>query len=803
MVSALPGPQPIDFNTPPLLLCDCDSIPPTLIDIDDVLVFQFRKEACADDAVIFDGLVGAVVDGMGWTYLIDGSLRVTPGLGTINGTFPFVPAPGATYRIVVGDLILSGGHFTISCGGHSFDIGTPGFSTIIFTAITAAPLVLTSYNDSKFILSGLVITDFGAALQVAITDTEGGVTTINYGSNHSLFSFSGDRVTAMIPMSDTHINAEQCFTVTVTDGCDGGSGSGSGSGSDGELVSQRLRAIRPDCRTLTVRTCLDEDAMGFAPFAPRVLVPAQLGRPTWKHDVAEQRGVDGRHMTTYADRVTSLALRIGALGYHDHNYLSSLPEWDHVYLYSQGTIVEVQPDGEAYEPAYADSDSVGSVEIAFRLKEELVRNVNCGAEGDGCNPASDPICNTADVSFTFNLDGSAMNITLNGITSFVPGDVTVTVGSGTPTVHTFDTENLPDTITIGSLPNDTYDIVVHIADASRAECFDERILHHLFRCVGDGIGTITVGTGSGAGSLKAVSSSGYFAVREAGSGVFAVHASSTTVVIPEGGTYCLWPCDEDGAISGDITDINPLSGGVTGYDFSDLGGLLRLNINSVPVLETVQALPPSLTSFLIGTAPLVTELPPLHEGLTSLSVTMTPLLEEIPNCPSTLTSVYFWGIPLVDTLPAWPSGLLSAFVNTMDALLAIPAHPSTMTYIYYANLPLVSSIPATGAAMVSYDINNTAGAGMTTIGDFSPSAETIVRIGDTVFTFGVLPKITALQVVSGWSNATSTTVDQLINALDATVANGTCILGAINLALRTSASDTNYNDCLANGWTFS
>lgn len=744
MVSALPGPQPIDFNTPPLLLCDCDSIPPTLIDIDDVLVFQFRKEACADDAVIFDGPVGAVVDGMGWTYLVDGALRVTPGLGTINGTFPFVPAPGATYRIVVGDLILSGGHFTISCGGHSFDIGTPGFSTIIFTAITAAPLVLTSFNDSKFILSGLVITDFAAALQVAITDTEGGVTTINYSSNHSLFSFSGDRVTAMIPMSDTHINAEQCFTVTVTDGCDGGSGSGSGSGSDGELVSQRLRAIRPDCRTLTVRTCLDEDAMGFAPFAPRVLVPAQLGRPTWKHDVAEQRGVDGRHMTTYADRVTSLALRIGALGYHDHNYLSSLPEWDHVYLYSQGTIVEVQPDGEAYEPAYADNDSVASVEIEFRLKEELVRNVNCGAEGDGCNPASDPICNTADVSFTFNLDGSAINITLNGITSFVPGDVTVTVGSGTPTVHTFDTETLPDTITIGHLPNDTYDIVVHIADASRAECFDERILHHLFRCAGEGFGTYGVPAG-GTGILEIITSTGWFSTRNMATdevvvyGDFNTSGDSTAILA---GDYCVYASDEAGVQSGAITIYDTSDSDTTYYTIMD------------------------------------------YTSLTIYGAFNLPHLVALPQAPDSVVAENYGNLPLVTALPSPPASSMASNYYSLNQVTEIPAQHAGIEYFNMTDMPLVTTLPdfATGA-QVRLVLNN------------CPLLHTI----------GVLPQITNLVITDCGFN-TSSVVDALVNALNPSAPPGGAYKhAAFNglLSLRTSASDANYNDCLANGWTFS
>lgn len=791
MLEALPGPQPIDFNTPPLLLCDCGDIPPTLIGEDDVLVFQVRRLPCDGDEVLFSNLSSLTPDAPGWTYTLDGALRVEPGNGTINGASTFVPVTGTTYRLVIGEVNIHEGGFTVTCGGVSFTVDTAGTHTFIFTAVNSAPLVLTTNDGSGFILYGLVVQDFSSALQVVITDSDGDHAAMEYGDHPSWFSFVDDRVTVSVPMADTDLSAGECFTVTISDTCEGGN----------SLTSQRLQVVAEICKVITVRTCLDDEAMGFVPFAPRLCVPAQVGRASWATESEEERSALGRYRTNYADRVLTLAVRTGAISYHDHNYLSSLPAWDHVYLYSDpARVLDVQPNSDGYEPAYDVSDSVAPVEFAVRLKQELVRNVACAAEGAGCAPADDPICNTADVQFSFSLDGNDLNITLVGITEFMPGDVTITVGEEAPFVASFDTENLPSTIAVHDLPPGNYDIGVVISNPSQPECFDHRIISRMFTCQGDGFGRIVVPTTGGNATIRPYTSTGFVSLYNSDTGITSTYAQGVYTSITAG-TWCLFASDSGGGVTGGITNIIPLSGNVESYDFTDLAALVgTLRIESCPLLSTVGNYPPSATGVAVMNCSGVTALSALPAGVTALSLINLPVLAAVPTYPAGLTYVDLRSLPLITSLAAHPSTVTHIVVRSMP-LTTLPAHPPGLIQATYTHLYSVTSIPAIPASCSFLHLEEITSL---TIGTFAVGAKVnlkVKKVNTLNFTNHAL--YSGVSITLGWTNANSTSVDALINALDSTVPNSVCTIGATALAMRTAASDTNYNACVANGWVFS
>lgn len=564
MIEALSGPQPINFNQPPFMGCACeiDGNARTLVLRDDMIVFQLRKTPCDDDTLLFSALTSLVPDEPGWTYTTYGDLRVVPGLGTVNGVASFSVVVGMSYRIDVVGANLHDAGFSLSMGGHVFDVDASGDHTFVFTATTSGSLTLTSTNESGFLLGGLNVYDFGFGVQIIVTDKDGDHAPLTYADHTSWFTFAADTVTVTMPVSAALVPVGECFTITVEDTCDGGS----------SVTSQSLRVVVPDCSLITFRGCLDGEAMGFQPFAPRLTVPATVGRASWKTEGEEEHASDGTRRITSANRELILSVRTGAIGYDDHNFLSSLPLWDHVYVYQGSHILEVQAAMDGYEPSYDVSDTVGTVEFNVKLRQELVNKVACGALGDGCSPAEDPICPHADITTAFNVGGDALNITLNSILEFMPGTVTVTINGGTPIDFTFDTGSLPDTIVVHEAHPTDY-IVVHIANAVQTECYDEITLGTPpLICVGEGIASVkmqAVPSGGTGAYISANTSTGHFAIRDSVTGVVSVDGTPAA-----GRGYCVFSCDEAGHKSGSITEITIAN--ASGFDVSGLASTLTM-----------------------------------------------------------------------------------------------------------------------------------------------------------------------------------------------------------------------------------
>lgn len=626
MITALPGPQPINFNPQPYLGCPCDTwgdVRSLVLSSDD-LVFQFRRTPCPEDLALFSSLHDLLPSGPGWTYTLDGSLRVWPGAGTVTGTASFGVLTGHAYRIEVSGVNLHGEGFTVSIGGHTFEINSTEDRVFTITATDASPLTLTTTDESGFLLASLRVYSFGDGLQIKITDSQGEHAPLPYASHVSWFTFAEDTVTVMMPVIETGIGVGECFTVTVEDTCEGG----------GSITSQSLRVVDPDCSLVTFRGCLDAPAMGFQPFAPRLTVPAMVGRASWNVEGEEERSSDGVRRITSGDRGMALTVRTGAIGYDDHNFLSSLALWDHVYAYQSDLVLEVAPTLDRYEPNYDACDTIGPVEFTLRLRSELIRKVACGALGEGCHPDNDPICPRAAVSMAWGSGGDRLNLTLDSVLEFMPGDVTVTINDRDPVVFNFDTDNLPSTVIVrDAFPYDH--ITIHIANADREECFDEIILSPPFVCEGPGTASIVVAPGGGTKLFVTDGTSTHFTIRGP-SHTFTWPLNALDGIEIGDGPWCIYASDAAGNPGGIIYDLQIgmfTQNDIMSVDLSRMSGLQNVSFILVETAATFAPLNADLENISIGGAALISALPSFSniDGLQSFSIDNMSVLSALPD----------------------------------------------------------------------------------------------------------------------------------------------------------------------------
>jgi hypothetical protein len=146
--------------------------------------------------------------------------------------------------------------------------------------------------------------------------------------------------------------------------------------------------------TVKLRVCNDAEALGFVAGRFEVRVQASLIRPTWEYEVAEERLSNGRINRHFIDRQAAYQFLIQTQHEKLHPFLAAMSMFDHFYIEDGAWSI----DAEAYAPGYDSLTGAGGVALTVRKVQELVRKVLCDDAGQGCDPADDPICNTADVT---------------------------------------------------------------------------------------------------------------------------------------------------------------------------------------------------------------------------------------------------------------------------------------------------------------------------------------------------------------------------------------------------------------------
>lgn len=376
MITAIPN-QSVNFAPSLLKGCACDTLDPALIidPTDDNLMFQIGISRCADAV----GLVDGDFEASNWKG--SGGFFVTPGSACAgngnNGSTlvesSFTPTVGQVYTLVFFIPQGSVGSVGVVFGGFSQTISAPGDYSFSFIATSTQRLEFTIIgDDTSLCIQAAQIYGANTDIEVSLLDVNGTpFFTIDPLNDPEYFTYGSTSLTVNIPMFDA--DHEGCFTVQVDDTCD-----------TVTLVSNTIKAMDTSC-TLKIRVCNDGDSMGFTQdFAPEARLDAQLVRPEWEYDISEERYSNGRISRPYADRQRAMEFRISLVSEDLHQFLSSIPLWNHFYIGQDEYVM----DADGYRPIYGDVfDGTGGIVRTVRPKQELLRNVLCGPETlAGCVP---------------------------------------------------------------------------------------------------------------------------------------------------------------------------------------------------------------------------------------------------------------------------------------------------------------------------------------------------------------------------------------------------------------------------------
>jgi hypothetical protein len=446
--------QPINF-VPSEVAADCDDRPiALLVDEGDDLIFQFGVERCPDAPQLLAPLSEQdwITDG-GWAFTGGGACAVVNNGGAYIEDSTWTPTPGVYYELEVTlQSVVSDGVF-ISAGGWQQNFNTPGTFRVIFQAANNDPLRVTVISDTGAACIGSIdlyeANDEWEVVALCDGNLQG---SWDLTSAPQLFTYTADGVAAIIPVSQV---LSSNFTLELRDGC-----------SDAAFCSQRISV--EDCRrTVLLRVCNDEPALGFGPGRFEVRLRASLVRPQWTYDVAEERLANGRINRTYVDRQEVWELQIERVGDELQPFIALLPLFDHVYIGTK----EWSVDAVNYTPQYGDGDvGTGAALLSLRAKESLVRRVRCVAEGEGCNPANDPICPTPSATITLVKQPTSMRynieVVLLSTVGFMPDRLLWSI-NGTPQGNVaFST---PQSKQIGPL-NPGTQVVITITNADDPAC---------------------------------------------------------------------------------------------------------------------------------------------------------------------------------------------------------------------------------------------------------------------------------------------------------------------------------------------
>jgi hypothetical protein len=589
------GAQPIDFGNNPSF-ADCEDVqPPLLMDTTDTLLFQLGIGCCDENPLITepDFRTGWLTAGR-WT-VVQGQAFSTDGAQQASIEWPnLTPTPGDIYCISIDFSEVGGAGVVVRFGGGEWAVGQGGVWSVTHVATDTNVLSIQLVQaGSNVTMASAQVFEGPDDIEVELFDCEGDTVlfTATLNTTPQYFQIFEDVLLVNIPMEDTGIEAG-CFRVRALFDC-----------SYGDAPIESTTVIKVDtaqCRgTIKLRVCNDAPKMGVAPGYFEQRIAASLVRPRWNIDLQEQRQSDGRIVRTYADRTTTWELWVEPVGYSHHQFLSSLPLWDHLYL--QG--VEWAAQGAEYTPDYTGRTTVGGITLELRPRKELLRAVQCATIGEGCDPANDPVCSPLNfvVGGPDIIEGVYfVRLVIFDDLGFTPGPIEWRLGGvlQTPVPYTG-----PDTYLFGPAPPGSL-VVITIEDTSKPGCFENVVWRQplptqsfTLEVVGDPDG----------GFFEISTSTGYF-VMISDTGVYqVVDASMWSNPFPEEGRYSIFSSLADGTPSGAIEGITIFDTPIVPLDFSNLSQINGLELQNCSLSAPAPLGPaPNLVNLSYTDSPLIT-----------------------------------------------------------------------------------------------------------------------------------------------------------------------------------------------------
>lgn len=639
MISPIPN-QPISFVQSLVKGCDIDAERrSSYIATTDELRFQVKYLQCGDTPnLVSDSMIYWTPQGLSWRFSGSGAC-ITEGMAGAGISYPaFEPVPGTAYRIVI-DAVNFVGQFILTVGGNDFTLtGDAGYDLFFIAGTNQFPVIYPLNDESSgCIQDGVYIYEMTAELTVRFMQGADELYSVNYADEPEYFSFVNGGINVIMPMSVTGIAVGECFTIEMTDDCD-----------DVTLVSQQFRAVSADdCKYLAIRACNDYDAMGFAnPFSPRIRIPATLARPRYQYETNDERHSNGRNYRSFADRDREMTLGTDPLNEDDHSFLSALPLFSHVYIGND----EMFFNADTYEPAYGDVwSATGAVQMQVKFKQELLRNVQCGPELEGCAPVNDPICNIPSILFSWTDNILRANLTSNA--GFLVDTIRVISGEFDSGEQHY--PGIPSSLYYGPFPDGQL-TTIYVTNLTMPTCNYRRDLYvPVFACPGP---MFTIGGDNAFIALE--TSTGYIRYRAA-DGVMYGGMDSNEYELP-GGTYCSYSSSgfDETVGSGYITTFT--AGGISSIDTHGLNAVqqFRLDESSVTYVDL---------SIMIYATIIILD---VVEEILSIDVSQNTLLDllRIRRAPL-ITSLDLTGLTALKTLDVQECDLLSSI--TLDPAMLL------------------------------------------------------------------------------------------------------------------------------------
>lgn len=738
MIRPVPN-QPISFAATLTLGCACDG-PMSYMAPSDELRFQVQYQQCGDAESLITSSWGSWTMDEAWA-IIDGNACIAPGNAEMQLRYEgWAPTPGTAYRLVIDGVQLNG-TFAVRVGGTEHIIsGVSGYD-LFFIAGTADYLTIVPLTDvsNGCVQFGLYVYELDADLEVRFMNGTEEIFAVNFEDDEEYFTFVNGGVNVAMPMSVTGIAPGECFTVVIEDLCD-----------ETAMESQWFRMVdSDDCTYIPIRACNDYDAMGFAnPFSPRIRIPATLAHPKYDYTTSDERHSNGRNYRPYADREREMTVGTDVLNEDDHRFLSALPLFSHVYIGEDEYIVS----SDTYEPAYSDVWSAsGAVQFQVKPKEELLRNVQCGPELQGCAPEFDPICNEPNIQFSFA--DNEMSATLVSMAGFPVGTIRVTSGAYDSGELTF--SGVPDTLTFGPFA-DGQELVIQVTNTALPACNwrGERTVP-TFVC--DRIGnSIYFVNNEAEVTMEITTNGGFSKIRAASDGTINSGNNGDGIITGPAGAQCIWPTDNLGLAAGVIQQLNLYY--VTQMEFINVGSIWNFGIvdSSIPELDFTNF--GSLTSLVINTLP----------NLSAIDITMRPLI----------VSIHFLNLPMVTSVDLSAQTAVS-YLNIQDVAL---------TTLDLSDMGALEIFIFTNLDIGTLDLSA------------QDSLLQLTGSNSAITTVLVHPSMALNQAYMTGCALDATSIDALCNACDASFPNGAINLSGGTNAAPTAASLANRNACAANGW---
>lgn len=380
-LQAIPN-QPIGFVPSRLqgALCGADPEEVLLVADGDTLSFQFKFGSCNNAGEIGDPTFAAPDDWRqlgGWVF---GDAQVCKVAGSTALALEYsawTPAIGTVYELRVNVSSLTGlanevNYILWQLGGQQGFIFGPGQYIFTVDATTAGRLRFTASSANTAACITLAqISVLDPDNEIRIVDLDGDtLVTYTFNTDPEVYDYGTGFMTVNIPYDEAF---GPCFKIEVDDPC-----------AEVTYTSQQINRVNA-AGTILITTCNASPGMGFGPsFGCKARYTAKLVRSTYDYEEASERGTNGYVNNYYAERLRSMEFRVDDAGEIAHDFLSTLPLYDHVYFGQ----AEYRVKAEGYEPDYGDVwEAHGSIILSVEPKQEAMRKVRCLPDTQGgCVP---------------------------------------------------------------------------------------------------------------------------------------------------------------------------------------------------------------------------------------------------------------------------------------------------------------------------------------------------------------------------------------------------------------------------------